>query len=133
VNDRPNPSAFTRSNSHVGAALSRTGAKRAVAGRGRYAGDVSLPDVLHAAFVRSPFAHAKILEIDTSNARRQEGVRLRSMWTGARQHRPPQQAAVFAISRPRPPDRHCGGRRPFGVPCHNAITPEVILAALAKI
>jgi carbon-monoxide dehydrogenase large subunit len=76
----------------MGAALSRTEAKRAVAGRGRWAGDVSLPDMLHAAFVRSPFAHAKILEIDTA-----------------------------------------AGGGPSGVPCHNAITPEEILAALAKI
>src|SRR5262245_58734218 len=37
--------------------------------------------MLHAAFVRSPFAHAKILAIDTSEASRQEGVSL--VMTGA--------------------------------------------------
>ena len=61
VNDKPDTSAFTRPNSYVGRTLSRAGAKRAVAGRGRYTDDFSLPRMLHAAFVRSPFAHARIV------------------------------------------------------------------------
>jgi carbon-monoxide dehydrogenase large subunit len=81
VNDKPDTSAFTRPNSYVGRTLSRAGAKRAVAGRGRYTDDVSLPRMLHAAFVRSPFAHARITSIDTSEARRQPGVAL--VMTGA--------------------------------------------------
>ena len=59
MNDKPDTSAFTRPNSYVGRTLSRAGAKRAVAGRGRYTDDVSLPRMLHAAFVRSPYAHAQ--------------------------------------------------------------------------
>jgi CO/xanthine dehydrogenase Mo-binding subunit len=81
VNDKPDLSAFARPNSYIGRTLSRAGAKRAVAGRGRYTDDVSLPRMLYAAFVRSPFAHAKILAIDTSEASRQEGVSL--VMTGA--------------------------------------------------
>jgi aerobic carbon-monoxide dehydrogenase large subunit len=52
-----------------------------VAGRGRYTDDVSLPRMLHAAFLRSPFAHARILAIDTAGARVQPGVAL--VTTGA--------------------------------------------------
>ena len=63
-----------RPNSYVGRTLSRTGAKRAVAGRGNYTDDISLPRMLHAAFVRSPHAHAKIIRIDTSAAARAPGV-----------------------------------------------------------
>ena len=81
MNDKPDTSAFTRPNSYVGRTLSRVGARRAVAGRGRYTDDVSLPRMLHAAFVRSPFAHARMAAIDTDEARRQPGVAL--VMTGA--------------------------------------------------
>ena len=47
-------SPFAKPNSYVGRTLSRAGARRAVAGRGRYTDDISLPRMLHAAFVRSP-------------------------------------------------------------------------------
>ena len=63
-----------RPNSYVGRTLSRDGAKRAVAGRGRYTDDISLPRMLHSAFVRSPYAQAKILNIDVSGAKDQPGV-----------------------------------------------------------
>ena len=63
-----------RPNSYVGRTLSRLGANRAVAGRGTYTDDISLPRMLHAAFVRSPHAHAQILRIDTSAALRAPGV-----------------------------------------------------------
>ena len=81
MNDKPDASVFTRPNSYVGRTLSRAGAKRAVAGRGRYTDDFTLPRMLHAAFVRSPFAHARILSIDTGEASRQPGVAL--VMTGA--------------------------------------------------
>ncbi|HJZ42872.1 MAG TPA: hypothetical protein VJ233_04050 [Hyphomicrobiaceae bacterium] len=72
--DKAQHSPFARPNSYVGRSLSRAGAKRAVAGRGRYTDDFVLPRMLHAAFVRSPFAHARILGIDTAQAKRQPGV-----------------------------------------------------------
>ena len=74
MNTKPIMSPFDRPNSYVGRTLSRTGAKRAVAGRGTYTDDISLPRMVHAAFVRSPYAHAKILNIDVSKAAKQPGV-----------------------------------------------------------
>src|SRR6185436_6941623 len=81
VSDKILTSPLTKPNSYIGRTLSRAGAKRAVAGRGRYTDDVTLPRMLHAAFLRSPFAHARILSIDTGEARRQPGVAL--VMTGA--------------------------------------------------
>jgi carbon-monoxide dehydrogenase large subunit len=63
-----------RPNSHVGRSLSRAGARRAVAGRATYTDDMSLPRMLHATFVRSPHAHARILRIATSAAEHAPGV-----------------------------------------------------------
>ena len=45
-----------------------------IQGRGRYTDDVKLAGTAHAAFVRSPFAHAKVLSVDASAARAMEGV-----------------------------------------------------------
>ncbi len=70
-----------RPHSYVGRSLSRAGAKRAVAGKGRYTDDITLPRMLHAAFVRSPWAHARIKGIDISAAKKARGVRL--VMTGA--------------------------------------------------
>src|SRR2546426_5424649 len=60
--------------SYVGAALSPREAKKLVLGRGSYVGDLTVPGLLHAAFVRSPHAHARILRIDVEAARRQPGI-----------------------------------------------------------
>ena len=65
---------FDRPNSYIGRSLSRPGARRAVAGRGAYTDDIDLPRMVHAAFVRSPYAHAKILHIDTAEAIAMPGV-----------------------------------------------------------
>lgn len=43
-------------------------------GTGRYVDDVPLPSALHAVFVRSPHAHARILSIDAGRARALPGV-----------------------------------------------------------
>ncbi|HEY1392826.1 MAG TPA: xanthine dehydrogenase family protein molybdopterin-binding subunit [Methylibium sp.] len=45
-----------------------------VAGRGQYADDVSLPGQTHLAFLRSPYAHARIKSIDVSTAAGMPGV-----------------------------------------------------------
>jgi len=60
--------------SYVGAALSPRETKKLVLGRGSYIGDLTAPGLLHAAFVRSPHAHARILRIDVDAARRQPGI-----------------------------------------------------------
>ena len=41
---------------------------RFVRGRGRYLDDIVLPGMLHGAVLRSPYAHARILSVDTSAA-----------------------------------------------------------------
>src|SRR5215216_3685217 len=45
-----------------------------VTGQARYAGDVTLPGMLHARPVLSPYAHAEIVSIDTSAAQQVPGV-----------------------------------------------------------
>jgi carbon-monoxide dehydrogenase large subunit len=57
-----------------GAAIKRKEDPAFLTGRGRYVDDVVLPGMLHAAFVRSPFAHARFGAIDTSAARAVPGV-----------------------------------------------------------
>ncbi len=70
-----------RQHSYVGRTLSRDAAKRAVAGRGRYTDDIQAARMVHAAFVRSPYAHAKITSIDVEAAKKAPGVVL--VMTGA--------------------------------------------------
>ena len=70
-----------RQNSYVGRTLSRDGAKRAVAGRGRYTDDIQAARIVHTAFVRSPYAHARITGIDVAAAKAAPGVVL--VMTGA--------------------------------------------------
>src|SRR5262245_66294173 len=59
---------------YVGAALSPRETRKLVAGRGSYIGDLTAPGLLHAAFVRSRHAHARIGHIDVAAARRAPGV-----------------------------------------------------------
>ncbi len=44
-------------------------------GRATYIDDMTLPDMLYGALLQSPYAHAKILNIDTSKASRLPGVK----------------------------------------------------------
>lgn len=59
---------------HFGAKVLRVEDPRLLTGRGRYADDIRLPGMLHAAFVRAPFAHARIRSIDTAKAKTAAGV-----------------------------------------------------------
>ena len=52
----------------------RTGTARLVAGRGRYTDDIDVAGLSHAAFLRSPYPHARIEAIDMSAAERMPGV-----------------------------------------------------------
>jgi carbon-monoxide dehydrogenase large subunit len=47
---------------------------RLLAGRAQFIDDVSLPGMLHAAFLRSPYAHARLKSIDVAPAFAREGV-----------------------------------------------------------
>ena len=49
---------------------------RLLTGQGRYTTDIRVPNQAHAAFLRSPYAHANILKIDTSAAEALPGVLL---------------------------------------------------------
>jgi aerobic carbon-monoxide dehydrogenase large subunit len=63
-----------RPNSYIGRAVPRPNLNRLVQGRGQYVSDIVLPRMVHAAFVRSPYAHARILSIDTAGAKVMPGV-----------------------------------------------------------
>ncbi len=65
-----------RPNSYIGRSVPRPNAKRLLAGRGRYVTDIVLPRMLHVAYVRSPYAHARIVAINADEARAAPGVRL---------------------------------------------------------
>src|ERR1700686_1249945 len=58
----------------VGTSLPRQDGPDKVTGRARYAGDQALPGMLYARLVTSPYAHASILDIDTSAALSVPGV-----------------------------------------------------------
>src|SRR2546426_870586 len=47
---------------------------RFITGRGQYVDDVKLPGMTHAAFVRSPHAHARLKRVDAAPARAVPGV-----------------------------------------------------------
>ena len=59
---------------HVGASLKRLDDPRLLTGRGRYVDDITLPRMVHVAFVRSPHAHATVERVDVDAARRSPGV-----------------------------------------------------------
>jgi aerobic carbon-monoxide dehydrogenase large subunit len=54
--------------------IPRIGARRLARGEGRYVDDIEAPDALHAAFVRSPVAHAIVRAVHLDAARRARGV-----------------------------------------------------------
>jgi carbon-monoxide dehydrogenase large subunit len=58
----------------IGLSVRRREDHRLLTGRGRYVDDIRMPDLLHAAIVRSPHAHARIETIDGRLAAAQPGV-----------------------------------------------------------
>ncbi len=60
--------------SYIGLPLARKEDRRFLTGTARYVDDIRLPGMLHAAFVRSPHAHARIRRIETSRALALPGV-----------------------------------------------------------
>jgi carbon-monoxide dehydrogenase large subunit len=66
---------------YTGASIKRSEDPRILTGRGRYVDDLKLPGMLHAAFVRSPLAHGRVLAVDATAARELPGVVL--VLTGA--------------------------------------------------
>ena len=65
---------FDKPGKYVGQPTERPDTRRLLKGRGKFVDDIQLPRMLHAAFLRSPVAHAKIKSIDTSAAEKVKGV-----------------------------------------------------------
>ncbi len=66
--------AHSASATGIGARIPRRELKRLLSGHGRYIDDIKLPRMLHACFVRSPHAHARLVSIDTAAAKQAPGV-----------------------------------------------------------
>jgi aerobic carbon-monoxide dehydrogenase large subunit len=107
---------------YIGASIARDSVKRLVAGRGTFVDDIVLPRMLHAAFARSPFAHARITRIDASKAARNPGIALVltgkelephvSGWQGVLGHIP---ALRSAMQRALPVERACWQGEPVAM------------------
>jgi len=67
-------SELDRPNSYIGKSVPRPNLDRLMQGRGLYVSDLELPRMAHVVFVRSPHAHAKIVAIGTSAAKKIPGV-----------------------------------------------------------
>jgi carbon-monoxide dehydrogenase large subunit len=59
---------------YVGRSVPRPQARRLVEGQAQYVDDILLPRMAHVAFLRSPYAHARITSIDTERAKAMPGV-----------------------------------------------------------
>lgn len=95
-----------RPNSYIGASIPRPNAVRLLQGRGRFVDDKVLPRMVHAAFLRSPHAHARILSIDTEAASAAPGVV--RVFTGAElaRHVKPWVAVLTHLSGMRSPPQY---------------------------
>ena len=62
------------STSYIGQSIKRLEDKRFITGRGKYTDDIKLVGMTYAHIIRSPYAHAKVVSIDTTNALNTEGV-----------------------------------------------------------
>ena len=60
--------------SYTGQSVRRFEDARLVSGQGSYVDDIKIPGMLHAAFLRSPHAHARIRSVDVAAALRMPGV-----------------------------------------------------------
>ncbi len=58
----------------IGARVRRREDPRLITGEGRYVADIHSGDALHAVFLRSPYAHARIRSVDTEQAAKGSGV-----------------------------------------------------------
>ena len=66
---------------YVGQRIKRTEDPRLIKGLAHYVDDIGLPNILHVAFVRSIYAHARINGVDISEALKLPGVV--AVYTGA--------------------------------------------------
>ncbi len=75
VEDQPPVlSALDRPNSYIGRSMPRPNLARLTQGRGLFVSDVVLPRMAHVAFVRSPYAHARLKKISAAEAKKAPGI-----------------------------------------------------------
>ena len=96
---------FDKPNRYIGKPEPRADAARLLQGRGSYVDDQKLPRMAHAAFVRSPHAHAKILSIDTEGARAATGVVAVYSGEDLARHDPSRRPSLYAAA---PSRGRCG-------------------------
>ncbi len=90
---------MTSTTSVLGGVVRRREDPALIHGRARYVDDIKLANMAHAAFVRSPYPHAKVTEIDATAALAMDGVY--AVYTAADvQHLGPLLAQVAVVSRP---------------------------------
>lgn len=88
--------------SWIGKSMKRVEDPRLLTGQGKYIDDIQLPNMAHAAVLRSPRAHARIKSIDTAQAKALPGVIL--VMTGAEAAEVTGPTATFASP---PCVQHC--------------------------
>ncbi len=74
MSETSTPAAATPSHDYVGQPVPRREDRRFLTGRGQYTDDIVLPRQAYAAFLRSPYAHATLRNVDTTAAREAPGV-----------------------------------------------------------
>ena len=72
---------MSTTNGYIGKSVKRVEDKRFITGHGHYTDDIILPRQTYAIFVRSHYAHAKIVDVDISEAKAMPGVI--AIYTGA--------------------------------------------------
>jgi 2-furoyl-CoA dehydrogenase large subunit len=85
---------------YIGTSTRSKEAPRHVTGRGHYVDDLTLPRMLHACILRSPYAHARIVSVDAGRAAEHAGTK--AVVTPA---------DVQRLSRPFKPGRYAAGLR----------------------
>jgi carbon-monoxide dehydrogenase large subunit len=74
MTDNSKEQVLFRPNSYIGRTVPRPNARRLLSGRSSYTDDITLPRMVHVAFLRSPHAHAQIVRVDKAAAERADGV-----------------------------------------------------------
>src|ERR1035441_1830685 len=95
----------------IGTRVSRVDSPAKVSGQAKYTYDVHRPDMLYGKVLRCPYAHAKIISIDTGAAEKMPGVKAVHIvqgpgttihWAGD------EVVAVAAVDEPRSEERRVG-------------------------
>jgi carbon-monoxide dehydrogenase large subunit len=102
----------------VGRPLRRREDERLLRGAGRFVADVDEPGQLHAVFVRSPYAHARIRGIDARHALALPGVNV----VITREDVPAGPLPPFLWDTP--PEKLVSALRPHLRPCHPPLLPD---------